>query len=158
MKKSFSKKLRIEYGVPNGSVLVLLLSKTNSIYMFCEYSKNSHIESYADDTTLYTCASDIITVIFELQVPPYKFSTWFNNNHMKANTGKSYLILTSKTSKKAYFGRYLVDLSLTKKFLGIETDSDLAFGEHISFLCNKVENKINVLSGLVNYMPFDKGR
>ena len=77
---------------------------------------------------------------------------------MKADTEKSYLILSSKTLKKACFGGSLVDLSSTERFLGIQTDSDLAFGEHISFLYNKVENKINVLSRLLNYMSLDKRR
>ena len=48
------------------------------------------IEKYADDTTPYTCASDIDTVIFELQITASKLFAWFNNNHMKANPEKSH--------------------------------------------------------------------
>ena len=77
---------------------------------------------------------------------------------MKANPKKSHLLLSSKTPKKAYFDGALVESSSTEKFLKIQIDSDLTFDEHISFTCNKVVKKINVLSRLVNYMSFDKRR
>ena len=77
---------------------------------------------------------------------------------MKANPEKSHLILSSKTPKKPYFGEALIESSSAEKFLGIQLDSGLSFDEHISFLCNKVGNRISVLSRLVNYMSFDKRR
>ena len=125
--------------------------------MFYE-CEDSDIESYADDTTPYACASDINTVISELQITASKLFTWFDNNHMKANPEKSHLLLSSKTPKKAYFGGALVESSSAEKLLGIQIDSDLTFDEHISSICNKVAKKINVLSRLVNYMSRDKCR
>ena len=64
--------------------------------------------------------------------------------------------MSSKTPKKAYFDGALVESSSTEKFLKIQIDSDLTFDEHISFICNKVVKKNNVLSRLANYMSFDK--
>ena len=125
--------------------------------MFYE-CEDSDIENYADDTTPYACASDINTVISELQITASKLFTWFDNNHMKANPEKSHLLLSSKTPKKAYFGGALVESSSTEKLLGIQIDSDLTFDEHISSICNKVSKKIYLLSRLVNYMSFDKRR
>ena len=52
----------------------------------------------------------------------------------------------------------MVESSSTEKLLGIQIDSDLAFDEHISCICNKVCRKINLLGHLVNYMSFDKRR
>ena len=60
-KECFSNRLRIGFGVPQGSVLVLLLFNINSIDIINE-CEDSDIETYADDTTLYACASDINTV------------------------------------------------------------------------------------------------
>ena len=60
---------------------------------------------------------------------------------MKANPEKSHLLLSSKTPKKAYFGRALVESSSTEKLLGITIDSDLTFDEHISSICNEVGKK-----------------
>ena len=77
---------------------------------------------------------------------------------MKANPEERHLLLTSKIPKKPYFVGALVESSSTAKLLGIKTDSDLTFDEHISFICNEEGKKINVLSRLVNYMSFDKHR
>ena len=124
--------------------------------MFYE-REDSDIENYADNTTPYACASDINTVISELQITASKLFTWFNNNHMRDNPEKSQLFLSSKTPNKAYFGEALVESSSTEKLLGTQIDSDLTFDEHISCIC-KVGKKMNVLSRLVNYMSLDKRR
>ena len=50
------------------------------MFYVCE---DSEIENHADDTTPFACASDINTVISELQITSNKLFTWFNNNHMK---------------------------------------------------------------------------
>ena len=71
---------------------------------------------------------------------------------------KSHLLLSSKTRRKVYIGEALVESSLTEKLLGIQSDSDLNFGEHISSIWNKVAKKINVLSRLVNYMSLGNRR
>ena len=76
---------------------------------------------------------------------------------MKANPEKSHLLLSSKTPKKAYFCGALIESSSTEKLLGIQIDSDLTFDEHLSSICNKVVQKINVLSRFVNYVSLDKG-
>ena len=78
--------------------------------------ENSDIESYADDTTPYLCASDINTGIFELQVTASKPFTWSDNNYMKANPEKNHPLLSSKTPKKTNFVGALVESSATEKF------------------------------------------
>ena len=104
--------------------------------------EDSDIENYTDDTNPYACAPDINIVISELQITASKLSTWYNNDHMKPNPEKSHLLLSSKTQKKAYFVGALVESRSTEKLLGIQTDSDLTFDEHISSVCNKVGKKI----------------
>ena len=119
--------------------------------MFYE-CEGSDVENYTDNTTPYACAFDINTVISELQITASILFTWFDNNHMKANPQQSRILLSSKTSKKAYFGETLVESGSTEKLLGIKIDSHLTFDKHISSICNKAAKKINVLSRLVNYM------
>ena len=75
---------------------------------------------------------------------------------MKANPEKSYALLSFKTPKKACFGETLVESSSNKKLIINQIDSDLTFDKHISSICNKVGKKINVLSHLFIYAPFDK--
>ena len=158
IKECFGNRLKIEYGVPQGLISGPLLFNINPIDMFYE-CEDSDIESYADDTTPYACASDINTVISELQITASKFFTCFDKNHMKANPEKSHFSLSFKTPKKAYFGGALVESSSTEKLLEIQIDSDLTFDENISSICNKVAKKIDVLlSRLVDYMSLDKRR
>ena len=54
--------MKIEYGVPEGSILGILLFKINSIDMFYE-CEDCGTENYADDTTPYA-SLPILTQIF----------------------------------------------------------------------------------------------
>ena len=63
---SYNRKSDIKYGVPQGSVLGLLLFNIDLIDLFLE-CEDDNITSYADDTTPYSCAQDISSVISELQ-------------------------------------------------------------------------------------------
>ena len=66
VKASYSDKSTIEYGVPQGSIFGPLLFNIDLIDLFVECD-DSEIASYADDTTSYSCADDIPSVITQLQ-------------------------------------------------------------------------------------------
>ena len=74
--KCFSERFRIEHGVPQGPILGPLLFKTDLTDLFYEFEE-SNITSYADDTTLYSCASDTQTVISDLKFISNKLFPWF---------------------------------------------------------------------------------
>ena len=58
--KNFSDRIGIEFDAPQASVLESLLFNIdiNGLFYKCE---DSNVASYADDTTQYSCATDITT-------------------------------------------------------------------------------------------------
>ena len=56
--------------------------------------EDSNVGSYADDTTPYSCATDIPSVALELQASATNLFRWFKNNHLKANPGKYHSLLS----------------------------------------------------------------
>ena len=58
----FSTRSNFEYGVPQGLILGPLLFNINMIDLFYGCEEND-IANYADDTTPYSCGTDILTVI-----------------------------------------------------------------------------------------------
>ena len=86
--ENFSDRTDIEFGVPQDSILGPILFNISMIDLFYE-CEGSSVASYADDTTPYSCATDIPSVALELQASATKLFLWFKNNHLKANPGKS---------------------------------------------------------------------
>ena len=83
------------YGVPQGSVFGLLLFTMDLIDMFLECN-DDNINSYANDTTPYSCAEDMSSVITELKRIANKIFRWFENNHVKVHPRKSHVLLYNK--------------------------------------------------------------
>ena len=117
-----------------------------------------HIANYADDTTPYSCGTDIPTVISELQYIPTKVFNWFVNNHMKANPGKCHLLFSNKSPEVVSIDGIQIRSSTVGTQLGITIDSELNFENHLFAICNKVSRKINALRRIANYMPLEKRR
>ena len=127
------------------------------IDLFYECEEND-IANYADDTTPYSCGTDIPTVISELQDISTKVFNWFGNNHMKANPGKCHLLLSTKSPEVVSIDGIQITSSTAETLLGITIDSELNFENHLSAICNKVSRKINALGRIANYIPLEKHR
>ena len=132
-----------------------LLFNIDLIDLFLE-CEDDNISSYADDTTPYSCAQDISSVISELQRITKKFFDWCRNNHMKANPEKCHVILSSNTQREIRFANASIASSPSEKLLGITLDSELKFEEHINKTCKTVNKKLNALHRIGNQMSLDK--
>ena len=127
------------------------------IDLFYECGEND-IANYADDTTHYSCGTDIPTVISELQAISTKIFNWFGNNHMKANPGKYHILLSTKSPELVSIDGIQITSSTEETILGITIDSELNFENHLSAICNMVSRKINALGRIANYMSLEKRR
>ena len=57
--------------------------------------EDDNANSYADDTTPYSCAGDMCSLITELQRIGNQSFRWFKNNNVKVNPEKSHVLLSS---------------------------------------------------------------
>ena len=81
-------------------------------------------------------------VIHNLEVFGNTLLNWFNNNSMKANSGK-YLLLSGNDSIEVTIRNQIISSSKCEKLLEIKIGSNRDFKEHIGFLCKKSNKKIN---------------
>ena len=58
----------------------------------------SNIINYADDTTLYACEPNMDLVSSKLEIDTFTVFTWFQNNYLQANRGKSHRSASSGKS------------------------------------------------------------
>ena len=97
---SFSKWSEICRGIPQGSILGLLLFNIfiNDIFSFVE---KSDICNFAHDNTIYSCGKDLPKIKEDLICTMKNVLKWFRLNSPKAIPGKSlFFILGDKTCYK----------------------------------------------------------
>ena len=90
-----------QFGVLQGSALGPHLLNIDVINLFYE-CEDSTVASYADDTTPYSCATDIPSLPLEVQASATKLFRWFKNNHLKANPGKSHILLSTNKNLRLF--------------------------------------------------------
>ena len=85
---------------------------------------------------------------------------WFENNYTKLNEDKCHLFVAGHRYEtlSANIGETRICESKNEKLLGLTIDKNLNLNDHIFTLCKKAGRKLSVLSGISNYISFEKKR
>ena len=108
--------------------------------------RDSEYASFADDTTLYICLPEMITILEKLEKGIQNMFDWFSENFLKTNADKYHLIVSSKVPVDTQ----MCDIKVTNEsrviLLDIDIDNRLDFDYHVSRLCKKACEKLRALA------------
>ena len=157
---SYSSWRDLKKGVQQGSILGPLLFNIfiNDIFYFVDKSK---LANFADDTTVYTTADNILNLLTILKDETSIILNWFKTNEMKSNGDKCHLIIgnTNKNYNSLgfiYIENEFIESEDTVELLGVKIDSKLNFNEHVINLVKKGSQKLHALARISKFLCEDK--
>ena len=149
-----SQKTRINYGVPQGSILGPLLF---TIYINLLPTVTSmHTNLYADDTVFVVNAKDPNTLQERANEQLKLASDWFNNNSLTLAPEKTvYLLHNAKKSQTINIemnGCTLTRVTETK-YVGVIIDEKLSWKPHIDYIARKTRQNNFLLNKVKHIFP-----
>lgn len=141
-----SRRLEIEYGVPQGAKLssLLFLLYINDIG---NSIKKCKIVLFADDTLIYVCSPSIDVAAQQMNEDLENVDRWLSVNRLKINIQKTkYMILSYKRIDESLvnirIGLNEIERVKLMKYLGVLIDDQLSMSQHVEYTCKKVAKKI----------------
>ena len=109
------------------------------------FVEEDNVTSYADDTTPYSNGKNVVTVLENIETKGKEVFNWFSMNYLKANPGKSQLLLTSKDEASIKIADTDIKSSSSKKLLGVLIDNMfLSFAKKLFFSVRILSLNLNV--------------
>ena len=142
---TFSDKVTLSYGVPQGSVLGPVLFTLYTIpisAILSSFDINHHL--YADDTQIYMSlsVSNAKESLEKLQHCLMGVSAWMTGSKLKLNPSKTFFFIGTKLRREKFLNNFPCLLlgqdtipSTSAENLGVLSDSSLNFRKHISQTC-----------------------
>ena len=134
-------------------------SKLNHAIMLRSKLRNKFLKSRSNkDGEAYKKQRNLCVSLLRQNKKGKEVFNWFSMNYLKANPGKSHLLLTSRDEASIKIDDTDIKSSSSKKLLGVIIDNKLTFNEHVSKLCKRASNKLHALARISKYMTKDKLR
>ena len=159
----------LTHGVPQGSVLSLLLFLVHINDLPEVVSQPTTVGIFADDTTMSSCSPymDTFGLCSRLCQSTLELKEWSQNNLFKLNTGKTKSMFVTGTRLRAKIDSLdqmeirtskgdILETTTSHKLLGVYINSDLSFNKHVEHLCKKLVIRIGILKSTRHYLRFNE--
>ena len=124
-----------------------------------EMQMHGTLYNYADDNTLSFSCPDLYRLTQVLQPESLILINWFHDNCMQANPDKFQTIAVGERISEKNLVLKIFDTEIkckeVLKLLGVDIDYKINFDQHISNLCRKAGQQLNVLKRLSPFFSRD---
>ena len=116
----------------------------------------SNVANYADDTILYACEKKLHDVQRKLESESLILFEWFHDNYLKANSGKSHVMLRIDNKLKINVKGSLTSNEKMVELLGVTVENKLSFEPHLNLVSKKVCEKLHALARVSKFISKKK--
>ena len=136
---TFSSWEGVKRGVPQGSVLgpILFNIFINDLFY---HVKRANLNAYADDHQIYYSDTDPVALEECLCKEVEVANQWYSENGMIVNKSKHQALILGDTEHTFSF-----PVNESIDIFGMTIDNKLQFDKHVSSICKKVNNQLNVM-------------
>ena len=155
----------MKHGIPQGSILgpLFFILFINDLPLHV----SSHVDLYADDTTLTAFAhfNNLSVLKLSLNISANKIRHWVDSNKLQINESKSKVFTITGKRLASQINDELVVIVEDNRlinlksatYLGLTIDSSLSFDCHVENLRNELASRIGILSKIRTFLSLEQG-
>ena len=147
-----SSSLRLDFGVPQGTILgpLLFVTYINDLPLCLQ---STSIGMYADDTVLYSTGTELNNIKNSLQEDLKRVDKWLTDSQLVLNQSKTKCMLFGTRYRLENTDIFVLQLQskiiervTAFSYLGIILDEQLSWKEHVENVCTKASKRLSILS------------